>query len=83
MASASDDFVIRFYLGSTLLETVSRVSGNVTTKVGKSLYELTMRSTGTSGALIDIADFTDGITSYISGTASTHAIDTTATTHLE
>lgn len=81
-ASAAESFTLNYYLGSTLLASVMNSRGNNTNAGWKSIYELTTRSVGVSGTLIDFADYSDNSGYSIQPGLTTTAIDTTTTNTL-
>lgn len=78
-ASASDDWVLKFYMGGTLQSTLSRSGGNVTNAGWEAQYKATVRSVGASGTFVDFIKLTDGTNTYASGSTTPTVIDTTDT----
>jgi hypothetical protein len=82
-ASASDDYILKAYLGATLLHTLSRVGGNVT-DVGWDIYfDATTRAVGVSGTMIDHFKLTEETVSISSADLTLHTIDTTVSNTIE
>lgn len=82
-ASASDDYTIKFKLGGDTLHTLTRVGGNVTDAGWVAQIIFTIRSTGSSGTLIDFVEFREGSINQSSADQTPHTINTTTDLTLE